>query len=76
MTSPHEIYGGNPKLNVLFAASIYNACPGLEDVDEREAYARLVNHVLKDDKVCSPPCPINHENDDLYDVLDDGIVLW
>ena len=61
---------------MLFTASIYNACPGLEDVDEKEAYAKLINHYLKDDKVCSPPIPISWRNDDLFRSLDDGIILW
>lgn len=76
LTSPHDISGGNPKLNVLFAASIYNACPGLEDIDEREAYAYLINHALKEDPVCKPEVPINPHDDSLYSSLDNGIILW
>jgi hypothetical protein len=75
LEGPEEIYHGNPKLNVLFTASIYNACPGLEDVDEKEAYAKLINHYLKDDKYCSPPVPLNYRSDDLFRSLDDGIIL-
>jgi hypothetical protein len=61
---------------MLFTASIYNAKPGLEDVDEREAYAKIINHALKDDPVCSPDVPINPADDSLFESLDNGIVLW
>ena len=76
LSTPDEIMSGNPRLNMLFTASVYNACPGLEDVDEREAYSRLINHALKDDPVCSPEVPINPEDNSLFDSLDNGIILW
>ena len=76
LSTPHEITCGNPKLNMLFTASIYNAKPGLEDVDEREAYSKIINHALKDDPVCAPDVPINPDDDSLFEALDTGIILW
>ncbi len=76
LTTPHEITCGNKRLNMLFTASIYNAKPGLEDVDEREAYAKIINYALKDDPICAPDVPINPDDDSLFESLDNGIVLW
>lgn len=35
-TEPYHISSGNPKINLLFTASIFNACPGLEEITEEE----------------------------------------
>jgi plastin-1 len=36
--TPADIVNGNHKLNVLFTAAIFNACPGLDPPTEEEAY--------------------------------------
>lgn len=72
---PNDIVKGNQRLNLAFTASIFNACPGLDPVEEeieiidetREEKAfRLWMNSLGLDGVA-----VSH----LYDDLDDGIVL-
>ena len=36
--SPKDIVSGNSKLNTLFVASLFNACPGLDPPTEQEQY--------------------------------------
>ena len=42
---------------------------------EKNRYAKLINKKLKDDPDCGNRIPINPENDDLYDKIQDGVIL-
>ena len=46
--NPKDIVSGNSKLNTLFVASIFNACPGLDPPTEQEQYDAA--KLLDDDK--------------------------
>ena len=42
---------------------------------EKNRYANLINKVLKDDPDCGNRLPIDPESDELYDKLQDGVIL-
>jgi len=45
------------------------------DVEERECFARVINQSLQTDEDCKEMLPIDPETDDLFKVVDDGIIL-
>lgn len=44
-------------------------------VEEKICFAKLINVILKDDEEVKELIPINPDNDDVFHVLEDGIVL-
>ena len=42
---------------------------------EKNRYAKLINKALKDDPDCGSRIPINPETDELYDKIQDGVIL-
>lgn len=44
-------------------------------LEERIGFAKFINHRLKDDEKCKKYLPIGTENEDLFSVLEDGIIL-
>jgi hypothetical protein len=45
------------------------------EVEESVAFAVHINHCLKDDVVAKRHLPLNPESDDLFDKLEDGLIL-
>jgi hypothetical protein len=44
-------------------------------IEERICFAKLVNEMLNHDEDVKEVIPLNPENDDLFHVMEDGIVL-
>ena len=44
-------------------------------MEERKAFAKLTNFILKDDEDCKDRIPMNPEDDSLFHVYDNGILL-
>ena len=42
---------------------------------EKNRYAKMINKILKDDPDCGSRIPIDPESDDLYDKIQDGVIL-
>ena len=43
--------------------------------EERACFTKLANDILKNDEETKETVPINSENDDIFHVLEDGIIL-
>lgn len=44
-------------------------------IEERSSFSRLINELLKDDEDCKERIPMNTEDDTLFHVFDNGILL-
>ena len=42
---------------------------------EKNRYAQMINKILSEDPDCGARIPINPENDDLYDKIQDGVII-
>ena len=42
---------------------------------EKNRYAKMINKILKDDPDCGSRIPIDPESDDLYDKIQDGVII-
>jgi len=43
--------------------------------EERVGFAKVINDVLKKDETVKDKIPLNPENDDLFHVMEDGLIL-
>lgn len=44
-------------------------------IEERVTFAKVINNALKDDEDLKDILPMNTENDDIFHLLDDGMLL-
>ena len=44
-------------------------------LEERATFARVINQLLKDDPDCGDRIPMNADNEDLFHVFDDGVLM-
>jgi len=75
-----DILTGNELLNKLFCAELFSRNNGLEsqqkfNEEEKRNFARIINIKLKNDQDVADLLPINPENDSLFEVMKDGLIL-
>lgn len=80
MFRPSDIELPNPLFTVLLCAELFLKTNGLEppqpcNVEERKAYANIINNKLKLDPDLAEVLPLNPENNSLFNALKDGIIL-
>ena len=73
--NPQEIVDGKEKAGQLLLSEVYNNFANPYNVNEKECYSRIINHILDEDEQLKEQLPITPETGDLFKKLQDGLIL-
>ena len=44
-------------------------------IEERTTFAKMINNILKDDEICADRIPMKVDDDSLFHIFDNGVLL-
>ena len=70
-----DLAQGNERIGRLVLSEIYNAHTSPYNVNEKECYTKIINHILDEDEELKGVIPINPGTNEIFRKLKNGVIL-